>query len=468
MNRKTISIFFILNFIFLGCLANTLEDAKLFYLNGQYSKALPIFKSEYKKKPKDPSLNHWLGVCYYETDSLQEAEKYLVYSDSRGILESPRYLAKIKARQYDFNQADTYFKHYQTLLQKEKKPLTPDATKESAEIKNAKSMLTHVEKIVIVDSILVNKNDFFKAYKISSDIGSLKMINEGEPTQSIAFVPQSGERMVWGEVDSLDRCVLKSKVKLIDGNWDTPKMLSQTLHGYGDFNYPFIMPDGVTLYYASNGEGSIGGYDIFVTRKDADTGDYLQPQNIGMPYNSPYDDYMFVLDEISGFGWWATDRNQIPDKVTIYVFIPNDIRQNYDPQDANIKSFARIDSYKSTWNGEDYTEYLEKIKDINNKANNKKNDFVFAIAPGIVYHYYKDFKSSSSASLMKELVMLKESFEKETLELKKLRSSYATEVSNNKTALRGQIISAENDIEVLRQDIFIKENVIRKNESRSN
>jgi len=34
----------------------------------------------------------------------------------------------------------------------------------------------------------------------------------------------------------------------------------------------------------------------------------------------PYDDYMLVLDEENGIGWWSTMRNDLPDMTTIYVF----------------------------------------------------------------------------------------------------------------------------------------------------
>ena len=94
------------------------------------------------------------------------------------------------------------------------------------------------------------------------------------------------------------------------------------------------MPDGVTLYFANNGENSLGGYDIFMTRRsdgDGEGKEYFQPQNVGMPYNSPFNDFMMAIDEASGLGWWATDRNQIPGKVTVYVFIPSQMRVNVEP-----------------------------------------------------------------------------------------------------------------------------------------
>ncbi|MDE6081303.1 MAG: hypothetical protein K2F70_03435, partial [Muribaculaceae bacterium] len=121
------------------------------------------------------------------------------------------------------------------------------------------------------------------------------------------------------------------------------------------------MNDGVTLYFANDGENSIGGYDIFITRRN-DEGKFFQPQNLGMPYNSPYNDYMLAIDEQNGVCWWATDRNKIPGKVTIYTFIPSEMRVNYEVDDPDLASYARIDSYKKTWaEGKDYTKLLNRI-----------------------------------------------------------------------------------------------------------
>ena len=54
---------------------------------------------------------------------------------------------------------------------------------------------------------------------------------------------------------------LYSRIRLLDG-WSEPESLT-SLNEQGNVNYPFLMSDGITLYYASDGEGSLGGYDIF-------------------------------------------------------------------------------------------------------------------------------------------------------------------------------------------------------------
>jgi outer membrane protein OmpA-like peptidoglycan-associated protein len=55
----------------------------------------------------------------------------------------------------------------------------------------------------------------------------------------------------------------------------------------------FMMPDGKTMYFASEGHNSIGGYDIFKTTFE--NGQWTKPVNLGIPINTPDDDVFFAL-----------------------------------------------------------------------------------------------------------------------------------------------------------------------------
>ena len=63
------------------------------------------------------------------------------------------------------------------------------------------------------------------------------------------------------------------------------------------------------------------------------------PENVGMPFNSPYNDYMYVIDEFNDLGWFASDRYQPEDKVCVYVFVPNESKQVYDYESTSPKCF---------------------------------------------------------------------------------------------------------------------------------
>ena len=123
--------------------------------------------------------------------------------------------------------------------------------------------------------------------------------------------------------------------------WGDEKQLPMNINSNDDDNYPFVLSDGATIYYSSKGNGSIGGYDLFVTRYNINSDTYLAPEQLGMPFNSPYNDYMYVIDEYNNLGWFASDRFQPEEKVCIYVFIPNSSKQTYNYEAMDPQQMSR-------------------------------------------------------------------------------------------------------------------------------
>lgn len=447
--------------------AASLDEAKTFYLKGEYEKALPVFLEQYAENPKNASVNQWLGVSLLRTGKPDEAVKYLEFANSKGVLEAPLYLAEIKYKDYDFKGAGAMFDKYQAALKKAKKTMPDDARVLFEAYKRARIMLDHVEKIQVVDSLVVDKESFFKAYKISPETGTLNPVDilpyKKPALPTVVFMPESKSRMLWAMNDSVGRMFLEETVKLIDDKWDKYTPLGDNLNDGGDANYPFMMPDGTTLYYASNGDNSIGGYDIFISRKDIENGGFLQPQNMGMPYNSPYDDYLLVIDEFTGAGWWATDRNRIPGKLTVYIFIPNELRENYDVNDPDIISLAALRNIRNTWvPNAGYEAFMEKVNKANQSKAVKKKDFIFPLSDKRVYTTLKDFKSREARSIMEQLLSARKLLEKDEETMSALRKEYASD--SNKASVSEKIIRLENQIEKERNDISELENAVRRAE----
>ena len=59
-------------------------------------------------------------------------------------------------------------------------------------------------------------------------------------------------------------------------------------------DFPYLDKDGRTLYFCSNGDKSIGGYDIFKSQYDFNTGKWSTPVNVGVPINTVDDDIFFM------------------------------------------------------------------------------------------------------------------------------------------------------------------------------
>ena len=323
----------------------------------------------------------------------------------------------------------------------------------NSQLTNARNFLERVEKIVIIDSISVPREDFFKHYRIpvsSGTLGNGDDLPYRRPGVNYVFTNEGDDYKIWAETDTTGFSHLVEAMRLTDNSWSRPAPVADELSEDGDAIDPFMMSDGVTLYYASNGKESIGGYDLMVATRDAADGSFLQPQNLGFPYNSPYDDYMLAIDELNNVGWWATDRNQLDDELTVYVFIPNDLRRNYTEEDLekeedeegesrplSMTDFARISDYVATQDPDaDYDQLLAEIRSIKPGRHEAKAEFHLPLPGGKIYTHFSDFRSQTASQLMKRYLAEKMLLEDKENRLSTMRREYA----DSRSASLGQSI----------------------------
>ena len=88
-----------------------------------------------------------------------------------------------------------------------------------------------------------------------------------------------------------DLYVAKAKSR---SEWDKPENLGPIINSEEDEKSPFIHPDGKTLFFASKGHRSMGGYDIFKSTRNK-KGVWSEPENLGYPINTPGDESDFVV-----------------------------------------------------------------------------------------------------------------------------------------------------------------------------
>ncbi len=76
-----------------------------------------------------------------------------------------------------------------------------------------------------------------------------------------------------------------------------------------DEDAPFFTADGKTLFFASTGHNSIGGFDIFKSVL-GDDGKWSTPENLGPTINTPAHDIYFVLDSKMDHAYFSSNRVQ--------------------------------------------------------------------------------------------------------------------------------------------------------------
>ena len=222
-----------------------------------FEKALQTFKVLVKKSPSNPSYNYYYGACCYETGNVVEAIPYLEKSAKRNYINAFRYLGKAYYDQYRFDEAvDCYEQHIS--LAEDKKRNTEAAEAELSQVHKAALMYKSVEDVAVIDSFVVAKENFLNAYRLSKETGKLT-----QQDRTITYETEMGNQQILSQPNEEGTYQLYTRNKLING-WSEPVAVN-SLNDLGNVNYPFLMGDGITFYFSSDGDGSLGGYDIFVS-----------------------------------------------------------------------------------------------------------------------------------------------------------------------------------------------------------
>jgi len=470
--RKNYIFFFFLLICSSGLYAQTLEEAKQLFKDEQYEKAKPVFKKYVKTNPGNASYNHWYGACCYETGEKEIAEKYLLIGAKKNVQESFRYLGQLYSEQYKFDEASSNYESYLNLLKKDKKP-TEKFEKEANLAKAGARMIKGVEEVCIIDSFVVNKEDFLNKYKISEEAGQLLTYNSyfqtTDKNEGIVYQTELGNKIYYGSKAKGGNLNIYTKSKLLD-TWSEGAPLSGTINTSGKENFPYVLTDGATIYYASDGNESMGGYDIFVSRYNTATDSYLTPDNVGMPFNSPYNDYMYVIDEYNNLGWFASDRFQPAGKVCIYVFIPTTSKQTYNYETTDpffLRRVAQIKSLKETWKDKEAVkEAKERLKTaIEHKPTELEvHDFEFIIDDNTTYTKFEDFKSPKAQELFKEYQQTETNLEKLSDQLNTQRNTWSHAGNEVKKNNAQGLLDLEKRVEKMEEELQAIEINVRNEE----
>ena len=238
-----------------GLHAQSLAEAKKLYNEGKYAEAKPAFEKLVKQAPSNSSYNHWYGVCCYETGDLTGAEKHLKVAVKRKVQEAYRYMSEVYYKTYRFDEAGEMLEEYINLLAKKKQDPQSFETKLDL-ANNAQRMMEKVEDVQIIDSLVVDKDDFLSAYILSEESGTLDSYKDffqtNEPVSSTVYKNQKGDKIYYAHSTDGDRYCLFTQSMLMD-EWGDEKQLPMNINSNDDDNYPFVLSDGATIYYSSKG-----------------------------------------------------------------------------------------------------------------------------------------------------------------------------------------------------------------------
>ncbi len=102
------------------------------------------------------------------------------------------------------------------------------------------------------------------------------------------------------------------------GFWGEPQPLGEPLNTTFDETSPFLSPDGKSLYFSSNNEKSMGGFDIFKSTL-LPGGYWSVPENLGYPINTAHHDLYYQENRDKTIATFASHREEGKGQLDIYM-----------------------------------------------------------------------------------------------------------------------------------------------------
>ncbi|MBQ6880877.1 MAG: PD40 domain-containing protein [Bacteroidales bacterium] len=187
---------------------------------------------------------------------------------------------------------------------------------------NGRSMSSFAYSPVVVARHKFPIEDFFLYYPLPDK--SWRALPDQLDTAAVTgisralYAPEDAERIYFSAEDQ-DGIRNIYMTELQDTIWTYPSLLNEHLTSPADEIYPMLSDDGKRLYFSSEGLYGVGGFDIYVSEWSEEDQDWSVPVNLGFPYSSPADDFLFINTDDGNHTIFASNRDCGKDSVWVYV-----------------------------------------------------------------------------------------------------------------------------------------------------
>ena len=272
------------------------------FSNKEFLIASTEFKLLVEQYPKDLLYQYYLGASLIESNaSTLQAISYLkAASISEANYKSFYYLGKAYYRQFEFEKSKNAFAEFKKRA-KWQENNTLDISGELARLEgcsgffskalqiSAKSSVnTKIDSVLNTITHLLDMNIIEICPNINSSIVYHILTAENNPIPERYYYYSANTNMGLRGKD-----IFRIK-RFSDGNWAAPENLGFTINTFDDEDYPFFDSQTNTLFFASKGHKSFGGFDIFKSTYDSLKNEWSKPEQMLFPINSQWDDFLYI------------------------------------------------------------------------------------------------------------------------------------------------------------------------------
>jgi hypothetical protein len=304
----------------------TIKQAEESFIAGNYTQAKKLYNQLVTYYPKDPNYNYRYGASILFTESDKAgALKYLEFAVTKPDVDAAAYyyLGKGYHYNYRFNEAIKYFNQFKSKASPKELKTVP-VEQELRMANNGFGLLKDVSEPKVYEKKQLSARDFYLSYQLP----------EGEKLVKLPSFLRSSEDKTANYAPLVkikkgsDRLFVSGKVKganhtdlymlILDDNGDLTQRVSlDILNSDYDEDYPYFDEATNMLYFSSKGHTSMGGFDLFRSKYNPNTGSFSAPVNLDYAYNTPDDDLLYV-PSVDGFAYFSSTRNNDAGKISVF------------------------------------------------------------------------------------------------------------------------------------------------------
>ncbi len=426
---------------------------------GDFGNAQMVYAHLLKKYPSDPGYNFYMGICLVNNrDDIPQAVKNLNFAKLKRVSRNVYfYLGRAHQLSFRFDEAIANFDIFLKSA-----PANDDKIEEAKlyleQCKDSRKMASKIFELTVLDKSPITKNKLLEKYHPVKDVGKLRrngdFFDSGVNPDNVMFETERGDVVYFAMTSNAQNTLSIFKMeKWLDG-WGDSKILGTPVNSEHNDAFPFMATDGSTFYFSSDRPGGFGGYDIYKAYFDNETQSFLEPINLGVPFNSPDDDFLFVSDEFNQVAWFASNRETRGDTLMVYTikWDGSEVRNMADNANQVTES-AKLMIVAPDGS----TKHGKNLRNTNSAEDKNKNKGLikFVINDTIVYTKFEDFISAEALQFFKDGYKKEQHMDSLSVLMKYKRSKYSNindEIQRNKIvneilALENQVYSLEDEIQ---------------------
>ena len=314
-------------------------EANVFFEEGNYVQAYAMYSQLVSLYGSNPLYAFRFGASgIYATTDRDKCVFFMKDGVRRGYTEPEThyYLARAYHLSYNFKEALSEYEKFETSA--EKKQLNKsDCKAQKLSAESGLNLMNSIKDVQVIEKTEAEKASFYRYMNIDASIGKiistpkelLSKLDLKSKEEHVFFLPTNGKKIFFsskGKDGATGKDIYMTS--RVNGAFTPAVKLKSTVNTEFDEDFAFMHPNGSTLYFASKGHGSMGGYDIFRCEWDAAINDFGPAINMDFAINTPDDDLFFITDSLNTTAYFASSRLTSPDKLYVYRVFVNGIPMN--------------------------------------------------------------------------------------------------------------------------------------------